>query len=275
MVAVTVTAHPNPPGLVAAVAIGAAAAVAVFVGQFLPLLSLFGETISSWQAYTVGDVAIALMCTAVPAAGAGRLLRPQSRWLRPLFALACGALVSLTLMPVVEVMVTEDGPEVSFIQSGGIVLVVGSVGLLAAFALAASVDLRARSGPELSIDRGVVVGLVLLTCAAAANPLIALLESEGTTGWELTRVYDIAGVAIAVAAAGAAWAAGTRRRSPAAAVIAMGIGAYTAYQALAFAIEGLTDEITDASVLLTLLLVFPLATAGTAIIAARAHPRPG
>jgi hypothetical protein len=254
-------------------------APAAFV-TLLALVSTFPPWLpgaSYWEFSSVEDVALVLLALAILAFLGLRLALPRSLVPRGALAILIPALIGLLLIDATEaVALAIDrgfGPPVGvvlgFLASAGLGVVLIPLLLLDARGYEAR---KEGAGP----DPLLLGGLVLLAAAAFLGLVTSFLPvGDGASLWEVNMVSDVllalVEFLLLVAVAAAAVLPRVRELPLVPTVIGGFLAAVLFFGAADFLVEGARGPWTYVN----LLLVGPLAIAGTCLVAVRCYPRLG
>ncbi len=250
---------------------------------FLTLLALIAmfppwiPGVSYWEFSSVEDIAFVITALAILAFLGLRLALPGSRVPRGALAVLIPALMGLLLINALEaVALAFDkgfGPQVGMVLG----LLTGA-GLGVVLLLLLFIDARgypATEQPE-GRDSLLLVGLALLAGAAFLGLVTSFLPiGEGISLWELNTISDVILALVEVLLIGAVVVAVALPRVRELPLLATVIGAFLAAVLFFGAADFLGEGLRGAWTFLTLLLVGPLAIAGTCLVALRTYPSLG
>ncbi len=277
-------AEPTEPAAQAGQAkLGTLELAVVAPAVFLTLLALIATFppwipgLSYWEFSSVEDIALVFIALAILAFLGLRLAMPGSLLPRGALAILIPALMGLLLINALEAValaVDKDfGPQV-----GMVLALLASAGLGVVLLLLLFLDARGYTATKEPSGRDplLLVGLALLAGAAFLGLVTSFLPiGEGVSLWELNTVADLilafTEVLLLAAVAGAV-ALPRVRELP---LLVTAIGSFLAAILFFGAADFLGEGLHGAWTFLTLIIVGPLAIAGTCLVALRSYPSLG
>lgn len=233
--------------------------------------------ISYWEFSSVEDIALALIALAILASLALRVALPGSLAPRAALAILIPGLMGLLLIDASEAaaLAVDHG---FGLQVGMVLALLASAGLGVALLLLLFLDARGHTARRESTGRdpALHVGLGLLAGAAFLGLVTSFLPiGEGISLWKLNTVSDVILAFAEVLLLAAVAAALALPRIPELPLFPTAVGGFLAAILFFGAADFLGEGLRGAWTFVTLLLVGPLAIAGTCLVAARCYPTLG